>query len=299
MLSRLSNQNRAILLMIGAIFCFSCMDALAKAVSLRDGPIMALWARYTGQMMFVLILVAPRIRTVAKTKFPGFQALRSALLFCATASFFTGLTYLGLAETTAIMNVNPVLITLGAAIFLGEALGPRRLIAIAVALVGALIIIRPGSGVFSWPAIFPLMAAVFYSAYSLATRHIGNREDPWTSLFYAAMLGSVITSGLAIWNWTTPSLTTLMLMLCLAAIGTVGQLLFIRAFSAGEAAMLAPFAYASLIFATVWGLWIFGEFPDLWTIVGAVVVVGAGLYVWHRETRTAPNVAAAKAPDTL
>ncbi|WP_375172755.1 DMT family transporter [Pseudooceanicola sp.] len=298
MWSRLSLQNRAILLMIGAIFCFTTMDALAKAVSLREGPLMALWARYTGQMIFVLILVAPRLRTVAKTKFPGFQFLRSLFLFCATATFFTGLTYLGLAETTAIMNINPVLITLGAAIFLGEALGPRRVIAIAEALAGALIIIRPGSGVFSWPAIFPLVAAVFYSSYSLATRHIGNREDPWTSLLYAALLGSFVTSGMVLWNWQTPDAVTLILMACLAMIGTIGQLLFIKAFSAGEAAMLAPFAYSSLIFATFWGVTVFGELPDFWTAVGAVVVVGAGLYVWHRETRAAPKVAAAKVPDT-
>ena len=197
------------------------------------------------------------------------------------------------------MDVNPVLITLGAAIFLGEALGPRRILGIAVALIGAMIIIRPGSGLFSWTAVFPLSAAVFYSAYSLATRYIGNREDPWTSLVYAALLGSVVTTGIALWNWQTPDLVTLALMAALAAVGTIGQLFFIRAFTEGEAAMLAPFAYCGLIFATFWGAVVYGEYPDLWTIVGAVVVVCAGLYVWHRETRTAPAVAAAKAQEGL
>lgn len=298
-MSRLSQQNRAILFMIGAIFCFSCMDAIAKGISLRSGPVMALWARYTGQMIFVLILVAPRLKTVVRTNYPGFQFLRSVFLLCATASFFTGLSYLGLAEMTAIMDVNPVLITLGAALFLGESLGPRRIAGIGVALIGAMIIIRPGSGVFSWAAIFPLSAAVFYSAYSLATRYIGAREDPWTSLVYAALLGSFVTSALVIWNWQTPDMITILLMLALAMVGTCGQLFFIRAFSEGEAAMLAPFAYIGLIFATLWGALAYGEFPDLWTMVGAVVVVGAGLYVWHRETRTAPAVAAAKAQDQI
>lgn len=295
MWARLPQKNRAILFMIGAIFCFSCMDALAKAISMREGPAMALWARYTGQMFFVLILVAPRLATVAKTKFPVFQALRSIFLFGATASFFTGLSYLGLAEMTAIMNVNPVLITLGAALFLGEALGPRRIFAIIIALIGALIIIRPGFGVFSWPALFPLMAALCYSAYSLTTRYIGTREDPWTSLLYAALLGSVITSGLMMSRWHMPETGTILLMLALAVVGTIAQLLFIRAFSAGEAAMLAPFAYASLIFATFWGTTIFQEFPDIWTVIGACIVVGAGLFVWYRETHAAPEVAAAKA----
>ena len=299
MLSTLSQRNRAILFMIGAIFFFSAMDALAKAISLRSGPSMALWARYTGQMILVLILVAPRLKTVAKTNFPKLQVLRSIFLLCATASFFSGLSHMGLAEMTAIMDVNPVLITLGAALFLGEKLGPRRIAGIAVALVGAMIIIRPGSGVFSWAAIFPLMAAVFYTSYSLATRFVGKRESPWTSLLYAAMFGSVVTSVLVIWNWQTPDATTIVLMLALSGVGTIGQICFIRAFTEGEAAMLAPFAYCGLIFATFWGSIGFGEYPDGWTIVGAVVVVGAGLYVWHRETRAAPDVAAAKAQDPI
>ena len=299
MLSRMSQQNRAILFMLGAIFLFSCMDAIAKGISLRSSPSMALWARYTGQMVFVLMLVGPRLRTVVKTNFPFLQFLRSVFILGATASFFVGVTYMGLAEMTAILDVNPVLITLGAAIFLGESLGPRRLAGIGVALIGAMIILRPGSGVFSWTAIFPLSAAFFYTAYSLSTRYIGNRDDPWTSLFYAALLGSVVTSGLAVWNWQTPDTITIVLMLTLAVVGTIGQLCFIRAFSEGEAAMLAPFAYAGLIFATFWGAIAYDEFPDVWTIVGAVVVVGAGLYVWHRETRTAPAVAAAKVKDPL
>lgn len=292
MWSRLSPQNRAILLMIGAIFLFTSMDALAKAISLRSSPLMALWARYSGQMALVLLLVAPRLKSVAQTNFPFLQFLRSIFLLCATASFFTGLSMLGLAEMTAIMDINPVLITLGAALFLGERLGPRRLLGIAAALIGALIIIRPGSGVFSWPAIFPLLAAIFYSAYSLATRYVGNREDPWTSLLYAALVGSIVMTFVVAANWTTPDLGTIALMLALAVIGTTGQLLLIRALSAGEAAMLAPFAYSGLIFATIWGLVFFGEFPDFWTIVGATIIVAAGLYVWHRETRIAKAAAA-------
>jgi len=294
MWARLSPQNRAILLMIGAIFMFTSMDALAKSISLRSSPSMALWARYSGQMILVLILVAPRLRSVAQTNFPGFQLLRSIFLLCATASFFVGLTYMGLAEITAIMDVNPVLITLGAALFLGERLGPRRIAGIAVSMVGAMIIIRPGMGVFSWTAIFPLIAAVCYAGYSLATRHVGHREDPWTSLLYAAMVGSVVTTGIIIFNWQTPDMTTLGLMVALAVIGTTGQLLLIRAFTAGEAAMLAPFAYCGLIFATFWGIVFFDEFPDMWTIAGAIIIVAAGVYVWYRETQTAPDVAGMK-----
>lgn len=298
MWSRLSPANRAILFMIGAIFCFSSMDALAKAISMRSNPAMALWARYTGQMVLVMILVAPRLKSVLNTHYPRLQFLRSVFLLGATASFFTGLSFLGLAETTAIMGINPVLITLGAALFLGEKLGMRRVIGIAAGLVGAMIIIRPGTDAMSWAAIFPLMAALSYSGYSLATRFVGDREDPWTSLFYAALLGSVVTTVLAVLNWHRPDGVTIMLMLALSGVGTLGQLLFIRAFSSGEAGMLAPFTYCGLIFATFWGVLIFNEFPDRWTVVGAIVVVAAGIYVWHRETRKAPRLTEAKAGKT-
>jgi drug/metabolite transporter (DMT)-like permease len=285
-------NNRAILLMIGAIFCFATMDATAKTVAERSDPMMALWARYAGQGLIVTILIAPRMPRVLHTQFPVMQFLRSLFLMCATASCFYGIWQIGLAEATAIMDINPVLITLGAALFLGEKLGPRRLFGIFAALIGALMIIRPGSDVFSWAAIYPLIAAVFYSAYSLATRAVGHREDPWTSLFYAALFGSVVTTALVLRDFQSPDAVTWMIMGVLAILGTFGQLFLIRALSVGEAAMLAPFAYTGLLFATFWGFAIFDEIPDLWTVLGALVIVVAGVYVWHRETQAnRPNTA--------
>lgn len=283
---RMSPKSQAILLMIGAIFCFTAMDAMAKEVSSRSSPLMALWARYAGQALLVTILIAPRLTHVVRTDFPGLQFLRSLFLMCATAAFFIGLSKVGLAEATAIMDVNPVLITLGAALFLGEKLGPRRIFGILAALIGAMIIIRPGGAVFSWAAMYPLIAALFYSAYSLATRAVGHRENPWTSLFYAALFGSVVMTVLILRKWESPDPGTWAIMAVLASLGTIGQLLLIRALSAGEAAMLAPFAYTGLLFATLWGIVFFAEYPDFWTIVGALVIVAAGVYVWHRETQT-------------
>lgn len=275
----------AIGLMIAALFCFSLMDISVRFLAARTGVLPALWVRYAGQMLIVLILVAPRLRAVARTHRPGTQLLRSIALMATTGFFFWGLTRLELAENAALMSVNPVLITLGAALFLGEKLGPRRIGGILVALVGAMLIIRPGSAVFSPYAALPLAAAVTYSAYALLTRKVGRDEDVWTSLFYTGLVGTVILSALVPFAWVTPDATGLVLMLGVAAFGTVGQLALIRAFTLGEAAMLAPFAYVGLIFAGLWGFVFFGEVPDAWTRVGALVIAGAGLYVWHRENR--------------
>ena len=274
----------AMILFIGAILCFSVMDALAKELSRSIGTVPAVWARYSGQTLLVLAMVAPRLRTVMRTRFPLIQLARSILLMFGTVFFFFGLANIGLAEATAIMNINPVLITLGAALFLGETIGRRRAFGIAAALIGALIIIRPTSDVFSPYALLPLIAAISYSAYNLLTRFVGSREDPWTSLLYTALFGTVILCCVVPFFWVPPSPRDWGLMATLALVGTLSQLFLIRALSMGEASMLAPFAYVGLLFATLWGVLFFDEFPDAYSIIGALVIVIAGVYVWYRET---------------
>ncbi|MFD1194242.1 DMT family transporter [Seohaeicola saemankumensis] len=280
----LSPTATAILLMIGAIFCFSVMDATAKALAPRIGTIPAVWARYAGQALVVLVLVAPRLRSVARTNFPWLQLARSVFLMFGTVFFFFSVANIGLTEATAIMNVNPVIITLGAALFLGEKIGLRRALGIGAAMIGALIVIRPGSEVFSPYAVLPLVAAFAYSAYNITTRFVGRNEDPWTSLLYTALFGAVVMTVAVPFYWQPLDLTSGLLMLVIAAFGTLSQLLLIRALSIGEAGMLAPFAYTGLVFATVWGVVFFGEYPDIWTVVGAMIIVAAGVYVWYRET---------------
>lgn len=271
--------------MIAAIFCFSIMDATVKVLAPNVGVLPALWARYAGQMLLVFVLVLPRLRTVVRTKYPKLQFFRSLLLMSATACFFTGLSLIPLSDAAALMSTNPMLITLGAALFLGETLGVRRIAGIVAAMIGALIIIRPGSDVFSAAALFPLGAAVCYSAYALLTRRVGADEDVWTSLFYTGFVGTVLLSILVPFQWQTPSATDVGLMVIVTLAGTTGQLALIQAFTKGEAAMLAPYSYTGLAFAAFWGVIFFSEIPDFWTVVGSLVIAAAGLYVWHRETQ--------------
>lgn len=277
-------QSRAILLMICAIFCFSIMDISVKMLAPSVGVLPALWARYAGQMLLVFILVLPRIKSVVRTRYPALQFLRSILLMSATAFFFSSLSLMPLTSAAALMSINPVFITLGAALFLGETLGLRRITGIAVALVGAMIVIRPGSDVFSLTALLPLAAAACYSGYALLTRRVGADEDVWTSLFYTGLVGTIFLSVAVPFQWQSPDIPGLMLMILIALAGTLGQLALIRAFSQGEAAMLAPYSYSGLAFAAFWGFIFFVEIPDFWTIFGSLVIVGAGLYVWYRET---------------
>ena len=275
--------------MLAAVFLFTVMDALAKRLTLEIGLIPTLWTRYAGQAILVLLIVSPRLFQVAKSRYPKLQLLRSVVLMTATCLFFLSISKIGLAEATAIMDVNPVLITLGAFLFLGEKIGPRRIIGILVSLVGALIIIRPGTEVFTIYAVLPLVAAVCYSTYNLTTRYVGDRESPWTSLLYSALFGAIVLSCIVPFYWQPVSLSNAFLMALLGVCGMTSQLMLIRALALGEASLLAPFAYVGLIYATLWGFLFFDEFPDQWSILGGIIIALSGFYVWYRDTFAKPQ----------
>ncbi|MBF9046674.1 EamA family transporter [Rhodobacterales bacterium LSUCC0031] len=284
-MARFTPVAQGILLMLCAIFLFSAMDATAKMLMTRYDPIQVVWARYAGMMLVAALVLAPRLGLLLRTRHIGLQLLRSAFLFAATYSFFTAINRMDIAAATAVMQVHPMLLMLGAAIVLREGLGPRRILGIVAALCGALIVIRPGSEVFTLTALLPLLAGVFLSGCALATRFLGRDEPVLTSFLYTAMIGTLVASTLAIPVWQAPRTGDWAIFLGLGAIGATGQFLLIRALTIAEAGAVAPFSYAGVIFASFWGFFAFGERPDTPTWIGALVIVGAGVYVWHRETR--------------
>jgi drug/metabolite transporter (DMT)-like permease len=282
-----SNVSRGIALMILAILLFTAMDATAKGLIERYPAPQVIWARFAGQLLVVLLILNARVPVMLRTRYPWLHMARSAFQFGATGLFFLSLGHIGLAEATALTDINPVLITLGAALFLGERLGPRRIAGVIVALMGALIILRPGLGVFSPWALLPLGAAVCYTGNALLTRHIGPREPVWTSLLHASIFGTVLAALALPFVWVPVSGPDMALFALVGLLGTGAQLCIIRSFSMTEASIVAPFAYLGIVFATGWGIVLYDEWPDRWTVVGALVIVGAGLYVWHRETKAA------------
>lgn len=287
----LSQVTRGVALMILAIFLFTAMDATAKGLIDRYPAPQVIWVRFAGQLVLVVLILRHHLGPVLRTRFPALHFWRSASQFGATTFFFLSLAHIGLAEATAIADTNPVLITLGAALFLGEKLGPRRIAGVVVALIGALIVIRPGAGVFSWAAILPVLCAISYATSALLTRRIGAQESVWASMVYAALFGTIMAGAALPFVWTPVATEDLWRFGLIACLGTGAQLCIIRSFSITEAGIVAPFAYLGIVFAAVWGAVLYDQWPDRWTVVGALVIVGAGLYVWHRENRalTAPK----------
>lgn len=284
-LPRPGATGRGILLMILAIVLFTLMDALAKDLVARYPAAQVVWVRFAGMLVVVVVILRHRIPAFLRTRYPRLHVARTLTQIGATTTFFVAIQHIGLAEATALADINPILITLGAAIFLGERLGPRRILGVLAAMAGALIIIRPGLGVFTPWALLPLVGACCYAASALITRWVGPQESLWTAMLWASLLGAGLTALPLPWVWVPVAGADLWRLAGVGLLGTAAQLCLIRSFTLAEASVVAPFTYLGIVMATVWGFVFFGELPDGFTVLGALVIVLAGLYVWHRETQ--------------
>lgn len=280
------NTQLGILLVCAAVLTFTLMDATAKHLTQTYHPGLVVWARFAGNMLVVGLLFGRRFRSTLRSVAPRIQFGRALTQLMSVGLFFTSLSYIGLAEATAIMDVNPVLITLMAALFLGERIGPRRAAGIAVALVGAMIVIRPGAGVLHPAAILPLIGAFSYAAGAILTR-MARADSTATSVLWSATIGTVVTTATLPFFWQPIAPGDLWAFALLGLFGTVAQALIIRAFAVAEASAIAPFGYTGLVWAGLWGWLFWGMIPDAWTIAGAALIVAAGLYVWAREAQVA------------
>ncbi len=282
-LAALPGEARGAALLVLATALFAGMDAVGKGVMLRHDPVQVVWARYAGQMLIVALILNRRLPEVARTRRLGIQLLRSAMMFGATLAGFFAFSMMPLAEATAIFEVAPLMITALAALVLREKVGPRRWAGVFCGFLGALIIVRPGTEVFQPAALLPLVCALCFSIYAIATRFLGRDEGQMTTLLWSAALGTLCASVMVPFVWTTPTAEDAALMAIMACLGVAGQFLMIVAFAAAPASAIAPFSYAGLVFATILGYAAFGDTPDLWTATGATIIVGSGVYVWHRE----------------
>ncbi len=272
-------------MMVFAILALSTMDTTAKYLAVKYEVMQLVWVRYAGQMFITVIFLAPRLHTTLQTRYLHLHLLRSLILFCATVCFFFSFSHIGLAEATAILQTSPLFITVAAYFVLDESLGLRRIIGVVIGLIGALIVIRPGTGVFSPYALFALAASLGFTGFAVTTRLLSHLESVWTSFAYAALLGCVAATAVVPFYWTPPEISDLPLFLLMGVLAAIGQLLLIRAFFVAEAGIVAPFGYISLIFAGIYGMLIFGEFPDAWDYLGALVISASGIYVLHREMK--------------
>lgn len=279
---------RGILLMVSAIGIFVAMDTIAKYLA-QWYPVPGLiWARYVINLAILLAWFAARgelhrIRTAR----PGIQLARGLLLASATFFYFSALRVLPIADAAAISFVLPLFVAVLAVPMLGERLDLPRAVAIFVGMAGALMIVRPGSTVFTAYSLLPVAMAVCNALYQILTRKVAGLEHPLTSLVWGAIVGAVLFSAVAPFAWETPQ--TAFHWALLGVIGlfaSIGHYLLIRAYDYANATLLAPYTYTAMVWAIALGLAVFGHLPDGWSVGGMAVIVASGLFLAARQRLT-------------
>lgn len=275
-----------IVLILVTLLLFVSMDTLVKDLVQRNPAPVLIWLRFLVHMVVAaaIVLAVPRFRPFVRSKALGRQLVRSALLMTTTTTFFFGLLYLKFADLVILTQAAPLMVVVLSVVLLGEKVGPRRWLGVLVGFAGVVVILKPGFG-FEWASLFGLASAVIYAVYQIMTRSLSGADHTMTTFFYTASVGAVVMAAAMPFFWVTPTWTDALLMLLPGIFGGTGHLLLIMAFARSEASLLAPFFYTVIVWATLLGWAVFGEVPDIFTFVGAGLVVAAGFYVWHRERR--------------
>jgi drug/metabolite transporter (DMT)-like permease len=287
-LDRPFDPLRGILLMCLGVSLFPALNTCSKLLNIEGYPVPEIvWARFAGHLLFVAVAFLPRrgLRLFAARR-PGLQIGRSLFLLGSTALFISAIGRVPLATASTIGFTTPLLVTALSVPLLGEPVGWRRWSAVVVGFLGALVIIRPGSGL-SDPAILVLLgAAAFYALYQIATRSGGAHDTAETGIVYAALVGTLATSLVVPFVFEAPrSLLDLALFLGLGLFGGFGHYFVTRAFQYAPAAVISPLGYVELLGTTILGYLVFGNFPDFWTWVGAAIIIASGAYIAARERR--------------
>ncbi len=284
--------------MIIAMLLLPGIDAVAKYLSGSISAGQATWARFFFQVVLLAPVVIWRGELVWDRTLWA-HAARGALIAIATLLFFTALKVMPLADAIAIFFVQPFVVTLLAAAILGEAFGWRRMIAILVGFLGALMIIKPSYEIFGLTALLPIGTAISFALYVILTRWLIRTASPLSMQLLAGVFGLITTTaalglgsvlGIADLKPSWPTITQWQLLALLGIIATTGHVLVVMAYSRAPVAILAPFQYLEIVSATTLGFLLFDDLPDLLTWTGIGIIASSGLYVFYRERRLSrPN----------
>lgn len=271
--------------MLATMFWFVTLDSTAKYLMQSYPVVQVVWARFFFHLLFVAILMGRQLPLRIRSQWPSQQYLRSFFMFATTVLFFIGIHILPLTTAATIMFLSPILVTMLSIPLLGEKVGVRRWIGIAIGFSGALVVMRPGTDSLQLSILVVLAAAFTHALYQVFTRKLRSRDGPITSLFYTAIVGAAVSSLAVPFYWEPVAAFDWLLFVFAGLAGCIGHLCLIRAFRTAPASVVAPFSYSSLLWATLFGFVLFGDLPDRWTLAGAALIIGSGLYIFHREHR--------------
>lgn len=277
------NTLRGIAWMLGTMFWFVTLDATAKYLMQSFSVVQVLWGRFFFHTLLVALFMGARLPYGFTSRRFSMQFSRSILMLATTVFFFIGIARTPLATASTIMFLSPIFVTLLAIPFLGEMIGPRRWAGIVLGFIGALIVVRPDWGGLEIGLLSVLCAALTNASYQIVTRKVRVYDSPMTSLFYTGIVGAIAMTIVVPFYWQSPSAFAWLLLVLLGVAGSLGHLCLIRALRLAPASTVVPFSYTALIWATLYGYVLFASLPDRYTLLGAALIMGSGLYIFYRE----------------
>ncbi len=275
--------------MAGAFFFYATSDMFAKLLTETQHPIQVAWTRQCGLLTVVLVLLFRNGPGILRSNHPWLQVARGLTAAITPTSFIFAVAFVPLADAVAVSFVVPFLVTVLAALLLGERVGLRRWIAVALGFAGALIVIRPGMGVFH-PAIFlVLITATAFALRQILSRMLSGGDTLLTTIAITGLTASLILSAALPFVWTVPdSGLTILIMVATAATAALAELGIIKALDLALAVVVAPVQYTLMIYSVFWGYLVFSDLPDGWTLFGAAIIMASGGYSLWRESRGQP-----------
>lgn len=281
-----TNNRLGIWLMVATTFVFAMQDGLSQHLASEYNVLMVVMIRYWFFAAFVMFVASRRaggLKAAAATSQPWLQGFRGLLLAAEICVMVLAFTYLGLVESQAVFACYPLLIAALSGPVLGEHVGWRRWAAICVGFIGILIILQPDAGAFSPFAAIPMLAALMFALYGLLTRYAARKDSAETSFFWTGTVGAVFMTAIGVWYWEPMQPTDWALMSLLCVTGATGHFLLIKCYEVAEASAVQPFAYLQLPFAASVGVIAFDEVVRPNVVLGASLIVGAGLFTLWRQ----------------
>ncbi len=281
-----SNESLGIIFAISAYFSFSILDAIQKTAVINHSIFQLLLIKYC----FVLLLSFIESRRKKnyefwKTQNLKTQILRSLLSVLESGCFVLSFRYLSLADVHSVGSLTPVIIVMLSSIFLKEKVSPKTWIAIFIGFVGVLIILRPGSSIFDFKSLIPLMAAFFLGLYQVVTKKASVYDSTETSLFYTSIIGLIIMTVLGNIYWQPTNINSYFLFLATGLFFSLGIYLQIIALSMARASIIQPFHYTLIFWAIILGYIFYNDIPDLFTILGTIVITASGIFVINQTSK--------------
>ena len=278
------NFRGIIWLSLGA-FLFAVVDVFVKSLGGRFDPLQISFFRYGLGLVFLApVFLSLRVSGLRTNRMP-LHLLRMSLAFMAQLGIFVTVMHMPLADATAFMFSKPLFTTLIAVIVLAEGVTRQRWLATVIGFLGVLILVRPGAGSVDPYAFIAIGSALTFATANVLIRKLSTTEPTRRILFYYHIGGTILFSVPAAWVWTNPIGIEWLKLVGIAGFTTLGMFCFLRAFTVGEANAVGPAENLRLIYAALFGYFIFAEIPSIWTAVGAAVIVGSTYYIARAEAR--------------